>query len=193
MHPSRHMSPASFSALAQAVRSRWPREGAFLFALLAGVGGTLALVLTWRAALHERDLLTALIADDQAPPVVAFGLATGDAREEASFVDRLPLAPEAFDALRIVESAAQRHAVSVSSQHVQRMTPLPERLGRVDVTVAAQGRYADVKSFLAEVSDRVVASTIARLRLQRIEDRPGIELRLTLSVWSQPVQASARP
>jgi Type II secretion system (T2SS), protein M subtype b len=90
----------------------------------------------------------------------------------------------------VVQGAAERAAVAVESVQVQELAATPERLGRLELSINARGSYANLKRWLAEMTERLPASTVLRLQMQRPDGAADVEARFTLVVWSQPLNAS---
>jgi Type II secretion system (T2SS), protein M subtype b len=111
----------------------------------------------------------------------------------ADFTANLPATVAPAIALDVVQGAATRAAVAVETVLVQEYAPSPERLGRTELAVTARGSYANLKRWLAELTERLPATTVSRLQLQRGADAAAdIEARLTLVAWSQPVVVAER-
>ena len=101
------------------------------------------------------------------------------------FTARLPGVVDSSVAFSVVQSAAQRAEVAVTSVQTQEALPTSERLGRVELSVTLRGEYAAVKQWLTEVATRLGSLTLSRMQLQRVEGTSGIEARVIITVWSQ--------
>jgi Type II secretion system (T2SS), protein M subtype b len=109
----------------------------------------------------------------------------------ADFSADLPATTAPASALEVVQGAAARAAVVVASVQLQELAASPERFGRIELSIQARGGYANLKPWLAEVIERVPASTVLRLQMQRAEGAADIEARFTLVVWSRPLATAA--
>jgi hypothetical protein len=171
----------------------WHGPGARASVGVLAVCAALAAAVAWRGAQHaraERDGLAAQVAalrSTQAPPTVPDKAAA----TPADFTARLPVSASAAQALEALHTAAARTQVAMDSVQVQESPPAPDRLGRVELSVLARGGYADLKRWLAEVTERVPASTVARLQLQRDERGAQLQAQVLLIAWSRPAAAAA--
>ena len=93
--------------------------------------------------------------------------------------------------LQVVQGAAARASVTLTSLQVQEHSATPERLGRTDLPLVLQGHYPAIKRCLGEVLDRIPSAAVARLQWQRSEGSADTEARVQLVVWSAPTAASA--
>jgi Type II secretion system (T2SS), protein M subtype b len=185
------VEPFSPTALGWAVSRWWHGAGAFTTAVVLSFASLTLLAWAWHGAIEARAVRTE--AETQLERLrnerpVAFA-ATGASASD--FTATLPVAASPVLALEVVQSAASRASVRVESAQVQEFSASTERLGRVELALNARGAYANVKRWLAEVTERVPASTVSRLQLQRTEGGPEVEARLTFVVWSQPTTVSS--
>jgi Type II secretion system (T2SS), protein M subtype b len=184
------VEPLSTRALVWAVSRWWHGPGAFTTALVLSVVALTLVAWAWHGAAQARAArtevetqLAGLRAERAAAPA-------GTGASASDFTAALPVTASPALALEVVQSAALRATVRVESAQVQEFAASPERLGRVELALTARGAYANVKRWMAEVTERVPASTVSRLQLQRTEGAPEVEARLTLVVLSQPTTAS---
>jgi hypothetical protein len=171
----------------------WHGPGARMSVWVLGLCAALAAVAAWHAALQagaERDAVASEVAVLRSQPPAPAAVSKADARA-GDFTATLPAKASAAQALEVLQSAAARTQVAVESVQVQDMPATEERLGRVELVVTARGSYADLKRWLAEVTERVPGSTIARLQLQRQEGTPQVQAQLVVVAWSQPEVSSA--
>jgi hypothetical protein len=178
---------------------RWWHDGggAAKVALAACVLPLLVLGWALHAARVARATQGALEDEWRASREALVVTAVPDVPEKRDFAAFLPVHAGSAEALGIVNDAAQRSAVAITAQQVQVLAPTPERLGRTELAIVTRGSYAAVKQWLGEVTDRLPASTLARLQLQRAEGMPELEAHATVVVWSRPASlgngATARP
>lgn len=156
-----------------------------------GVVACLAVAWSWQASQRARvtqAALAAQLSDMQsaqraAPPAAA--------TSATDFTANLPPATSPAPALAVVQSAAASASVTVEAAQVQEFAASIERLGRAELSLTARGSYANLKRWMAEVTERVPASTLSRLQLQRAEGAADVEARLTVVVWSRPAVPGA--
>jgi HAMP domain-containing protein len=184
------VEPLFKRALVWAVSRWWHGPGAFTTALVLSVAALLLAAWAWRGAAQARTARTEVetqLARLRAERPVAF---TATHASASDFTATLPVTASPALALEVVQSAALRATMRVGSAQVQEFAASTERLGRVELALTARGAYANVKRWMAEVTERVPASTVSRLQLQSMEGGAEVEARLTLVVWSQPTTAS---
>ncbi len=169
--------------------SRWWHHGGA--ATLAMLGAAMALLLgsifgmaalrTWQALQDKREQIGLRTSVDDVrvhpPESSPIDFTIGLPRMQASLVPR---------AMTVVQDAAQRAGVAIESMQVKESAPTVERLGSGELNIVARGSYAALKRWLAEIVDRVPASTVPRLQLQRAAGVPDLEARITLRAWSRP-------
>lgn len=107
------------------------------------------------------------------------------------FTANLGGAPSADSLVQVVQGAATRAGVTLTSLQVQEHAATPERLGRTELPLVLHGPYPAVKRCLVEVLDRIPSATVARMQWQRSEGSADTEARVQLVVWSAPVTAAA--
>jgi hypothetical protein len=169
----------------------WNGSGPLALATTLGVAACLAAAWMWQASQRARATqatLTAQLTDTQhaqraAPPAAA--------ASAADFTTDLPLAASPAQALAVVQSAAASASVTVDAVQVQGFAASTERLGRAELSLTARGSYANLKRWIGEVTERIPASTLSRLQLQRAEGAADVEARLTVMVWSRPAVPGA--
>ncbi len=91
----------------------------------------------------------------------------------------------------VIQGAAARAGVTLSSVQIQEQVATPDRLGRTELPLVLQGPYPAIKRCLIEILDRIPQATVARLQWQRLEGSAGTEARLHLMVWSAPAAPAA--
>jgi hypothetical protein len=191
MHMNTESSP--LRVLLWTARRWWHGPGALTVTAVCGVASLVLAGWAWQAAGHARVTRATpesqLLALRNEPPAVPLAVNTST----ADFTAHLPATVAPTIALDVVQGAATRAAVAVQAVLVQEYAPSPERLGRTELAMTARGSYANLKRWLAELTERVPASTVSRLQLQRgVDAAADIEARLMLVVWSQPAVMSGR-
>ena len=100
------------------------------------------------------------------------------------------------------QRAAQAAGVAVSSLTLRQSASRADQLGRLELTVTAQGSYSALKQLLAEWLGRFPSATVRAQQWRRVDisGAPGagtvaVEVNWVLSVWTRPVgiDVSTRP
>jgi hypothetical protein len=164
----------------------WRGSGAVATAALAGIATLIAAVWAGHSAVQARATRAGLAVQLAALRAEASAAGTVASPPAADFTAELPATVSPAAALEVIQGAAARLAVRVESVQVQEVSASPERLGRAELAITARAGYADLKRWLAEMTERLPASTVSRLQMQLVEGTAQVEARLTLVVWSRP-------
>jgi hypothetical protein len=174
------------------LRSEWHNGSLRAWTAVAAII-VLALVcvltgLWYRSAHREESVIQERLAHGTgAVPPTATAVA-GPARD---FTATLDAAQPAVRWVEVIQGAAARAGLTLTSVQVQEQASTPDRLGRTEMPVVLQGPYPAIKRCLAEILNRIPHSTVARLHWQRAEGAVDTEARLHLVVWSAPALAGA--
>jgi hypothetical protein len=116
---------------------------------------------------------------------------SGHPTQQLDFTARLPSSTSSQSVLEIAQSAVQKTSMTITAIQVHERPSATDRLGRTELSLSIHGSYGSLKRWLSEVTARLPAMTVTRFQLQRIENAPEVEARLTLSAWSRPLAATA--
>lgn len=147
---------------------------------------------SWRA--HTLTQATALLAAEAVAERMAMSASEGRAQllpADGHPALRLDAQPEPHEVVHRLERSARALNVDLRRIEVSQVSPAAQALGRVRCTVVAEGRYADLKQWMATWSGEMPSATISLLRLQRAESwqeaRPVLEWSGSITVWSRPL------
>lgn len=159
--------------------------------------------LAWAAALVAAALLAGLLVVDRRlqaqrtaleatlarmpVPAAASGVAHHETPSTVSdFTAGLPASPIGPQAMASIQRAATTSGLMLNTVQLQEVAPTAERLGQVEVTIAARGDYGIFKRWLAEFMRQQPSATLAHLRLQSAVNGAGLDISARLRVWSRP-------
>ncbi len=129
----------------------------------------------WAAQLHQQ-LGAAQAAAASAVPA------------EPDFAQRLPDAPALEPVYAELQRSSQAAGVAVSSVTSSFRDATLQTLGRAELSVTLRGKYADIKTVLAEVRSRYPGLLLQRLSLRRLTSPTDVEARLDLLLLTRPLQ-----
>lgn len=164
------------------------RQLTMLAATVFSAAACLVVGMSLRSALREEAAMQQQLASRAALPRPHAEAASPEKRD---FTANLGGAQPADRLVHVVQAAAARAGVTLTSLQVQEYAATPERLGRTELPLVLQGPYPAIKRCLIEVLDRVPSATVARLQWQRSEGSADTETRVQLVVWSAPATAAA--
>ena len=114
------------------------------------------------------------------------------------FVENLPRAIDAQVTVDTLHRAARESGALVTSLSLREVPARVDQLGRLEMTVVAQGSYAALKMVLTEWLARFPSATLRTQQWRRVESNgtpnPAsvvVEANWGLSVWTRPLGVEA--
>jgi hypothetical protein len=177
-------APIRQSRLARPGALYTPRAATTLFALACVALSLSVVFLWWVNGLRETHLaeLQRLQAELSAPPPAAEVPAPSP-----DFTRSLPRQAPLQAVVEAMHKEASGTGLQVAELQVAQQQATVQRLGRTDLTVLVQGRYPDMKAWLAHLVERFPSLTLGELTMTRIAGSDQIQGRFLLQLWTQPL------
>ena len=110
---------------------------------------------------------------------------------DKDFAQSLGSPLNAVQVVQELQRACSAAGILLASVQAQERPASSDQLGRLELAVSLRGAYPGTKQALKQVLERFSNITVQRLRMRRSQAPTDVETSVTLSVWSQPAEATA--